>query len=232
MAEPTGSGTHVDAIEQHCRGREVAKVVQPDLRNVQPGRKARERERGVVRSPRRQPIRVVAEDVAIGLDGALGGSKLAELRECDRVKRETTFCMGLRRSLNRSGRGVCDLAGDVQRAPVDVDVFPLQRTQLTPTGDGDPAIYMVFRGAPGRNRTYDLRFRNAVEMVSASLLESHLTCSPSVFSSSGLVEHHAVTRSRWTSGWTNPTSTERRVRSDHRRIDRTTRPVSQARRRS
>ena len=35
-----------------------------------------------------------------------------------------------------------------------------------------------FTGAPGRNRTCDLRFRNAVEMVSASHVESHLTCSP------------------------------------------------------
>ena len=43
---------------------------------------------------------------------------------------------------------------------------------------------------------------NAVETVSASHLESHLTCSASVFSSSGLVEHHAVARSGWTSGWT------------------------------
>ncbi len=43
---------------------------------------------------------------------------------------------------------------------------------------------------------------NAVETVSASHLESHLTCSASVFSSSGLVEHHAVARRRWTSGWT------------------------------
>ena len=56
--------------------------------------------------------------------------------------------------------------------------------------------------APGRIRTSDIRFRNAVETVSASHLESHLTCSASVFSSSGLVEHHAVARSRWTSGWT------------------------------
>ncbi len=58
------------------------------------------------------------------------------------------------------------------------------------------------QSAPGRNRTYDLRFRNAVEWVSASLLESHLTCSASVISSSGLVEPHAVARSRWTIGWT------------------------------
>ena len=57
-------------------------------------------------------------------------------------------------------------------------------------------------GAPSRNRTYDLRFRNAVETVSASHLESHLTCSASVISSSGLVEHQAVARGGWTSGWT------------------------------
>ena len=35
--------------------------------------------------------------------------------------------------------------------------------------------------APGRNRTYDLRFRNAVELVSASPFDSHLTSSPLVF---------------------------------------------------
>lgn len=72
-----------------------------------------------------------------------------------------------------------------------------------PPGGGDLAMYLVFLGAPGRNRTYDLRFRkNAVERVSASLLESHLTCSASVFSSSDLVEHHAGARGGWTSGWT------------------------------
>ena len=60
----------------------------------------------------------------------------------------------------------------------------------------------VAQSAPGRNRTYDLRFRNAVETVSASHLESHLTCSASVISSSGLVEHQAVARGGWTSGWT------------------------------
>ncbi len=63
-------------------------------------------------------------------------------------------------------------------------------------------VHSYYVGAPGRIRTYDTRFRNAVEWVSASLLESHLTCSASVFSSSGIVEHHAVARSRWTSGWT------------------------------
>ena len=56
--------------------------------------------------------------------------------------------------------------------------------------------------APGRNRTYDPRFRNEREWVSASHFESHLTCSASVFSSSGLVVHHAVARGGWTSGWT------------------------------
>ncbi len=72
------------------------------------------------------------------------------------VKRETTFCMGLRRSLNRSGRGVCDLAGDVQRAPVDVDVFPLQRTQLTAPGASDRGETKEDRQAPvDRARRFD-----------------------------------------------------------------------------
>jgi len=55
---------------------------------------------------------------------------------------------------------------------------------------------------PRKDSNLRLRFRNAVEWVSASHFESHLTCSASVVSSSGLVEHHAVARSGWTSGWT------------------------------
>lgn len=72
----------------------------------------------------------------------------------------------------------------------------------SPTDISNLAVYLVKLSAPGRDRTCDLRFRNAIAWVSASLLESHLTCSASVFSSSGLVDHHAVARSRWTSGWT------------------------------
>ena len=103
--------------------------------------------------------------------------------------------------------------------------------------DGQTAVALPSprTGALDRNRTCDLplrrrslyplsyegrsqsvgdrvprRLRNAVETVSANHLESHLTCSASVFSSSGLVEHHAVARSRWTSGWTtSPSPTHR-----------------------
>jgi hypothetical protein len=60
----------------------------------------------------------------------------------------------------------------------------------------------AMHSAPAGVEPCDLRFRNEREWVSASHFESHLTCSASVFSSSGLVEHHAVARSRWTSGWT------------------------------
>ena len=68
-------------------------------------------------------------------------------------------------------------------------------------------VSTIFRHLPGllrprKDSNLRLRFRNAVEWVSASHLESHLTCSASVFSSSGLVEHHAVARGGWTSGWT------------------------------
>ena len=123
---PSGRRAYVDAVEQHGGCSEVAEVMQPDLCDAEPISQASERERRVVRPPRRLPVRGVTEDVAIGFDLGLGGGELGELLEGDRIECETTFGMGLGRSLHGAGDGVRDLAGDVQRLPPEVDVSPLQ----------------------------------------------------------------------------------------------------------
>ena len=65
---------------------------------------------------------------------AAGVRKLPELSQSDRVESETTFSVGLGRSLHGAGGCVRDLAGDVQRLAMEVDVFPLQRTELAAPG--------------------------------------------------------------------------------------------------
>lgn len=75
----------------------------------------------------------MAEDVGVRADST-GGSQLAEPSEGDRIEGESTFGVGLGRSLHGAGGGVCDLAGDVQRLPMEVDVLPLQRAELPTPG--------------------------------------------------------------------------------------------------
>ena len=74
----------------------------------------------------------MAEEVAIRFDPPVRRGQLAEFCEGDRVERETTLRVGLRRSLHGAGGGVCDLACDVERLPMEVDVLPLQRAQGSP----------------------------------------------------------------------------------------------------
>ena len=138
MAESSCRGADVDAVEQHGRRSEVAEVVETDPFDRQLVGETRERERGVIGSPRCHPIRLVAEDVANSLvPPVVAGGELAELSEGDRVERETTFCLVLGRSTNWSGRSVGDLAGDVQRVSLEVDVLPLERTEFTASRTGD-----------------------------------------------------------------------------------------------
>ena len=101
MAESSRCRADIDAVEQHGRRSEVAQIVQPDLRDAQMSGQTSERERRVVRPPRRRPARRVAEDKAISLDPALGVRKLPELSQGtgSRVRRRSAWvlvgrCMG------------------------------------------------------------------------------------------------------------------------------------------
>jgi hypothetical protein len=91
--------------------------------------------RDVVRLPRRGACRMMTEDVPV--PGRIGRFHLVELAHGDVIEREAPFGVGFRWSEDRAIRGVGDLAGDVQRAALHVDVFPLQRTQLASPGAGD-----------------------------------------------------------------------------------------------
>ena len=135
VPETAGSGADVDAVEQHRRGSEMAKVVQTNTRDSELCSEANEGTGDVVRLPRRGACRMMTEDVSV--PGRIRRFHLVELAHGDVIKREAPFGVGFRWSKNRAIRGVGDLAGDVQRAALHVDVFPLQRTQLAAPSPGD-----------------------------------------------------------------------------------------------